>query len=74
MKTIQLHIPDDLADKVFSISDNVENFIIELLRSNVSESDKPLTLSNEYHLASIENSHIMADFAHIDSEGWDDEY
>jgi hypothetical protein len=74
MKTIQLHIPDDLAEKVLRLSSNAESFILDLIRSRFSESDKPSILANEYRMASVENSHISADFAHTDMEGWDDEY
>ncbi len=74
MTTIQVHIPDDLADKVLSITGNAETFIIDLLRNKVNELDKPLTLAKEYRLASVENSGLKTDFTHIDLEGWDDEY
>lgn len=74
MKTIQLHIPDELADKVHRLSSNAETFILELIRSKVNELDKPGSLAKEYRLASTENAHIVNDFAHTDLEGWDDEY
>jgi hypothetical protein len=74
MITIQLHIPDDLANKVQSLTGNTEKFILDLLRSKVNEPREPLTLADEYRLAGKENSKLMSDFAHSDLEGWDDEY
>jgi len=74
MTTIKLHIPDDLADKVNKMTGNAETFIIDLLRSKVKELDKPLSLADEYRMAATENVELMKDFAHIDLEGWDDDY
>jgi hypothetical protein len=74
MTTIKLHIPDDLADKVQRITGNVETFIIDLIRSKLTESDKRLSLADQYRMAAAENVVLMKDFAHIDLEGWDDEY
>ena len=74
MTTIKLHIPDDLADKVHRITENAETYIIELLRSKMTELDRPLSLADEYRMAATENVSLQKDFAHIDLEGWDDEY
>ena len=74
MKTIELHIPDDLADKVYRLTNNAETYIIDLLRSKVKEMDKPKSLADEYRMAAIENISLMKDFAHTDLERWDDEY
>ena len=74
MTTIQLHIPDDLASKMQSITSNAENYILDLLRAKVNETDKPLSLADQYRLTTYENSKLMADFAHTDSVGWDYEY
>jgi len=74
MTTIQLHIPDDLANKMQSITGNAEHFILELLRLKINEIDKPLSLADEYRLSKKENSKLILDFAHTDMEGWDDEY
>jgi hypothetical protein len=73
MTTIKLHIPDELADKV-RMTENVETYIIDLLRSKLKELDKPKSLADEYRMAASENAVILKDFAHADSEGWDDEY
>ena len=74
MTTINLHIPDDLADKVNRLTGNAESYIIDLLRSKVKELDKPKSLADEYRMAASENAGLMKDFAHTDMEGWDDEY
>jgi hypothetical protein len=71
MKIIELHIPDDLASRVQQLTGNAEKFIIELLRSKVSETDRS-SLASEYRLASSENEQIVKDFAHSDMEGWDE--
>ena len=74
MTTIELHIPDDLADKVQRITGNAETFIIDLLRSKLKEMDKPKSLADEYRMAATENIGLTRDFHHTDLEGWDDEY
>jgi len=74
MTTINLQIPDDLADKIRRLTGNAETYIIELLRSKVKELDKPKSLADEYRMAASENGDIRRDFAHTDLEGWDDAY
>lgn len=74
MKTIELHLPDDLAGKISQLFPNTESFIIETLRSKVNEYNKPKTLADEYRLAAIENKKITKDFETIDLENWSDEY
>ena len=70
MTTIQIHIPDDLAVKVSALTDNLESYITDLLRSQVQE----LHLTDEYRLASGESEELLHDFAVVDAEGWEDEY
>ena len=70
MITIQIHLPDDLANKVFRLTNNAETFIIDLLRSQVQD----MTLADEYRLAKKENNQLLQDFANVDLEGWQDEY
>jgi hypothetical protein len=74
MKTIQLHIPDDLADKVLRMTGNAETYIIEMLRSKIGGIDSSGTLSEQYRLAAQENKSIQKEFVSTDLEGWDDEY
>ena len=74
MKTIQLHIPDELADKVLHVSNNIEKYIIDLLKANIKELKEPLSLAEQYKMAAEENAELMKEFAHIDLEGWEDEY
>ena len=74
MTTIELHIPDDLADKVHQITGNAEKFILDLLRSKVTELGKSVSLADEYKMAGIENTALQGDFTHIDLDGWDDDY
>jgi hypothetical protein len=74
MKTIQLHIPDELADKVQRLSGNAETFIISLLQSKVKEMDESTSLADQYEMASKENTSLQKDFSQTDLEGWDDEY
>ncbi len=74
MTTIKIHLPDDIAEKVRKITGNAESFIIDLLRSKVTELDKPATLADEYRMANAENISLHKEFVHIDTEGWDDEY
>ena len=71
---IKLHIPDDLANKVLHLTGNVETFIIDLVRSKVNEMDKPLSLADEYRMASHENVALQKDFTDVDMEGWDHDY
>jgi hypothetical protein len=73
MKTIHLHIPDDLADKMQKLTNNVESFIIDLLRRNVTEPDK-ISLADQYKAAAKENGALLKDFSHIDLQDWDDDY
>ena len=73
MKTIELHLSDELADRVQQFG-NPETFIISLIQSKVKELNTPLTLADEYKLAAKENKTLIKDFSHIDTEGWDDEY
>ncbi len=70
MKVIQLHLPDELAEKVLAITGNVETYILDVLRTNINEPKKPITLAQEYRLAGIENAELNKDFEHIDTEGW----
>jgi len=70
MMTVQVHIPDDLAGKVFQLTNNAESFIIDLLRSRVQE----LNLADEYQMASRENSSLQQSFKEVDLELWEDEY
>lgn len=74
MRTIELHLPDDLADKVNQLTSNAETYIISMLLAKVKELDSPKTLADEYRMAASENRVIMKDFAHSDLEGWDDDY
>lgn len=74
MQTIQLHIPDTLANKITRITENTETFIINLLKSKVNELEKNNELTNEYKLAAKENKKLRADFKHVDLEGWEDAY
>ncbi len=41
MKVIQLHLPDELAEKVLAITGNVETYILDVLRTNINEPKKP---------------------------------
>jgi hypothetical protein len=74
MTTIELHLPDDLADKVNKLTGNAETYIISMLQAKVKELDAPKTLADEYRMAATENRISMKDFAHTDLEGWDDDY
>ena len=74
MQTIQLHIPDTLANKITRFTGNTETFIINLVKSKVSELEKNNSLSTEYKLAAKENKKISKDFKNIDLEGWEDDY
>jgi hypothetical protein len=74
MKTIELHLPDDLAGKISQLYPNTESFIIETLRSKVNEYKQPKKLADEYRLAALENEKIKSDFAAVDLENWNDEY
>ena len=74
MQTIQLHIPDTLANKITRFTENTETFIINLLKSKVNELEKNNELTNEYKLAAKENKKLRADFKHVDLEGWEDAY
>ena len=74
MITVQLHLPDDLANKTLSISDNIETFILDLLSTKINEVNNNTLLADEYYLASIENKALINDFSNIDNEGWDDDY
>jgi FtsZ-binding cell division protein ZapB len=74
MQTIQLHIPDTLANKITRITENTETFIINLLKSKVNELEKNNELTNEYKLAAKENKKLRTDFKHVDLEGWEDAY
>ena len=70
MTTIQIHLPDDLAVKVSALTDNLESYITDLLRSRVQE----LHLADEYRMASDESEELLSDFAFVDAEGWENEY
>ena len=74
MTTIQLHIPDILAKKLTKFGTDTERLIIGLIREKVQVVDKKLTLADEYKLATQTNQEIIKDFAHVDMEGWEDEY
>lgn len=74
MKTIQLHLPDDLADKVLRMTGNAETYIIEMLRSKIGGIDSSGTLSEQYRNVAEENKSLLTEFASTDMEGWDDEY
>lgn len=66
MTTIQLNLPDDLADKVSSLTNDTESYIIELLRTKLME----LNLADEYRMASEENKDLLLDYSGVDVEGF----
>ncbi len=74
MTTLQINIPDELANKVSKITANAEAYIIDLLRSRVRELDQNQSLADEYRMASVENKKVKKDFVAVDLENWDDEY
>ena len=74
MITIKLHIPDDLATKVQSLTSNAEAYIIDLLRSKINELKMPGLLEEEYKMAAKENDTLVKEFATVDLEGWDNDY
>jgi hypothetical protein len=68
MTTIQLRLPDELAGKVQSLTNNAEAYIIDLLRAKINE----LSLADEYRMSSVESTKLMEEFVHVDAEGWDE--
>ena len=64
MTVIQVHLPDDLARKVSRLSDNVEAYIVDFLRSQVREA----SLADEYRLAGDENKELLKDFESVDMD------
>ncbi len=70
MTTIQIHLPDDLASKVFRLTNNAEALIIDFLQTQVQD----LTLANQYSLAKKENIALQQAFGGIDLEGWENDY
>jgi hypothetical protein len=70
MTTIQVHLSDDLANKMSGITNNLEALIIDFLRSQVKE----LHLVNEYRAANDENRNLQKEFVNVDLAGWEDEY
>ena len=74
MTTIKLHIPDDLATTIQSVTSNAEAFIIDLLRSKINELKMPGLLEEEYKMAAKENDTLVKEFATVDLEGWDNDY
>ena len=73
MTAIELHIPDDLAQMVQIVGAGAESYIIDLLRSKVKDINRR-SLADEYRMAGIENAGLTSEFAHVDLEGWDNEY
>lgn len=74
MTTIQLHIPDDLADKLGQLTPDAEAYILALLRSHVQDGQVEHHLAQEYQLAAEENKQLTQDFTTIDQENWGDDY
>jgi hypothetical protein len=72
MMIVELHIPDELAEKVQNLTPDTEAYIINLLRTAVNEKHSPVILEDEYRKAALENTELAKEFAFIDKEGWDD--
>ena len=74
MKIMELHIPDDLAGHLPAEEVNVEQNIIDFLRSRYMKADNFLSLKQQYAFAAVENKEIIDDFSAADLEGWENDY
>lgn len=70
MTTIQVRLPEELADQVSRLTNNAEAYIVDLLRSQVQD----VSLAEEYSLANDESKELSKAFANVDLEGWENEY
>lgn len=74
MKTLEVHLPDDLAVLLARQAVDEEAFVLESLRLRLAKIEGEERLAEEYRAAAAENTALMGDFKYVDSEGWDDEY
>ena len=74
MKTLEVHLPDDLAILLTRQAVDEEAFVLESLRLRLAKIEGESKLAEEYGASAIENRALIVDFQHVDSEGWDNEY
>lgn len=72
MRTLELHISEELAASLDRITPDAERFAIEALQARLNEIEKENQLAEEYRFAAEENKTISQDFKAIDLEHWDD--
>ncbi len=72
MKTLELHLSEELAASLARITTDAELFAIEALQARLSEIEKENQLAEEYRFAGEENKVISQDFQSTDLENWDD--
>jgi len=74
MKTLEVHLPDDIAASLARQTTDEEGFVLESLQMRLKKIEGEEKLADEYRAASLENESVMADFNYVDLEGWDNEY
>ncbi|MCY7359825.1 MAG: hypothetical protein LH609_20710 [Rudanella sp.] len=74
MKTLEVHLPDEIAASLARHTTDAEGFVLESLQLRLKKIEGEEKLAEEYKAAAVENESLMADFKYVDSEGWDNEY
>lgn len=72
MKTLELHLSEELAASLARVTPDVELFAIEALQARLNEIEKENQLAEEYRFSAQENKTISEDFKSIDLENWDE--
>lgn len=75
MKSIQIHIPDEIARTLKSFSGNLEGFILDSLRERLQRMKNKKTeqlLIEGYKASKKEAKDLKKDFEKTDINGWDD--
>lgn len=72
MKTLELHLSEELAASLARITPDAELFAIEALQARLDEIERGNQLAEEYRFSAQENKAISQDFNSIDLENWDE--
>ncbi len=75
MKTVQLHLPDEVSNLLKIVADNTEDFIINAIKKSLSELENKKfekLLIAGYKSSKNETKKIQKDFSGVDIENWDE--
>ncbi|GAB4013733.1 hypothetical protein EXU85_12850 [Spirosoma sp. KCTC 42546] len=72
MRTLELHLSEELAASLARVTPDAELFAIEALQARLNEIEREHHLAEEYRFAAEENKIITRDFNELDLDNWDE--